>query len=153
MIQNESSFDSAVASGLEAIERIRGRTARPARPVFVEVMGDTLDAIARETAADGDVLVLKAAGGIDSVCAHIGRGFPDSAAGSIIVVAEGDAFTIAKQVWMRLRCDYRVHVLGHFQRGGATADESSRKSCPAFLQDGSRQSDRSLLEPTGPSAR
>ena len=153
MIQNESSFDSAVAIGLEAIERIRGRTESPPRPVFVEVMSDTLDAIARETAADGDVLILPTAGGIDPVCAHIGRGFPDSPAGSIIVVAEGDAFTIAKQVWMRLRCDYRVHVLGHFQRGGATADESSRKSCPAFLQDGSRQSDRSLLEPTGPSAR
>jgi 6-phosphofructokinase 1 len=40
-----------------------------------------------------------------------------------VIVAEGDeaggAFSIAQQVWERLRLEYRICVLGHVQRGGS----------------------------------
>jgi 6-phosphofructokinase 1 len=40
-----------------------------------------------------------------------------------VIVAEGDeaggAFSIAQQVWERLKLEYRICVLGHVQRGGS----------------------------------
>lgn len=118
-------FDTAVNVALEAIDRIRDTAESFERIFFVEVMGHTCGAIALEVGVAGgadDVLVPEAPVNIDFLCEHLQKGFQHGRRSSIIVVAEGGemggAFGIAHQVWTRLRCEYRVCVLGHIQRGG-----------------------------------
>jgi 6-phosphofructokinase 1 len=119
-------FDTAVNVALEAIDRIRDTAESHDRIFFVEVMGNVCGAIALEVGVAGgadDVLVPEVDTDIDFLCEHLETGFHHGRRSSIIVVAEGGenggAFAIAHQVWKRLRCDYRVCVLGHIQRGGA----------------------------------
>jgi 6-phosphofructokinase 1 len=119
-------FDTAVNIALEAIDRIRDTAESFERIFFVEVMGHTCGAIALEVGLAGgadDVLVPEAPVDIDFLGEHLQKGFQHGRRSSIIVVAEGGdmggAFRVAHQVWTRLRCDYRVCVLGHIQRGGA----------------------------------
>jgi 6-phosphofructokinase 1 len=119
-------FDTAVNIALEAIDRIRDTAESHERIFFVEVMGNVCGAIALEVGLAGgadDVLVPEVATDIDFLCEHLEQGFRHGRRSSIIVVAEGGeaggAFGIAHQVWTRLRCDYRVCVLGHIQRGGS----------------------------------
>ncbi len=118
-------FDTAVNVALEAIDRIRDTAEATDRVFFVEVMGHVCGAIAMEVGLAGgadDVLVPEVPVDIDTLCEHLEKGFHHGRRSSIIVVAEGGAsggaFAIAHQVWTRLRCDYRVCVLGHIQRGG-----------------------------------
>jgi 6-phosphofructokinase 1 len=60
---------------------------------------------------------------IEQLCLDIRRSFKKGKRSSIVIVAEGDdaggAFSVAQQVWERLRMEYRVCVLGHVQRGGS----------------------------------
>ena len=119
-------FDTAVNIALEAIDRIRDTAESHERIFFVEVMGNVCGAIALEVGLAGgadDVLVPEMPTDIDFLCEHLEQGFRHGRRSSIIVVAEGGeaggAFGIAHQVWTRLRCDYRVCVLGHIQRGGS----------------------------------
>jgi 6-phosphofructokinase 1 len=60
---------------------------------------------------------------IEQISLDIRRAFKKGKKSSIVIVAEGDeaggAFSIAQQVWERLRMEYRICVLGHVQRGGS----------------------------------
>ena len=119
-------FDTAVNIALDAIDRIRDTAESLERLFFVEVMGHTCGAIALEVGVAGgadDVLLPEDPTDIEVLCERLQRGFEHGRRSSIVVVAEGGfaggAFGVAQQVWMRLRTDYRVCVLGHIQRGGS----------------------------------
>jgi 6-phosphofructokinase 1 len=119
-------FDTAVNIALDAIDRIRDTAESFERLFFVEVMGHTCGAIALEVGVAGgadDVLLPEDPTDIEVLCERLQLGFEHGRRSSIVVVAEGGfpggAFGVAQQVWMRLRADYRVCVLGHIQRGGS----------------------------------
>jgi len=119
-------FDTAVNIALDAIDRVRDTAESFQRLFFVEVMGNTCGAIALEVGVAGgadDVLLPEDPTDIEVLCERVQRGFEHGRRSSIVVVAEGGfpggAFGVAQQVWMRLRADYRVCVLGHIQRGGS----------------------------------
>jgi len=119
-------FDTAVNVALDAIDRIRDTAESFERLFFVEVMGNTCGDIALEVGVAGgadEVLLPESPTDIEVLCEHLHLGFEHGRRSSIVVVAEGGfaggAFGVAQQVWMRLRADYRVCVLGHIQRGGS----------------------------------
>ncbi len=119
-------FDTAVNTGLDAIDRIRDTAEAHQRLFFVEVMGRTRGFIALDVGLAGgaeEVLVPEVRTDIDALCASIRTQFEAGKRASIIVVAEGDdagrAFEIAERVGTKLEMDYRVCVIGHVQRGGA----------------------------------
>lgn len=119
-------FDTAVNTGLDAIDRIRDTAEAHQRLFFVEVMGRTRGFIALDVGLAGgaeEVLVPEVRTDFDELCASIRTQFEAGKRASIIVVAEGDdagrAFEIAERVGTKLEMDYRVCVIGHVQRGGA----------------------------------
>lgn len=119
-------FDTAVNTGLDAIDRIRDTAEAHQRLFFVEVMGRTRGFIALDVGLAGgaeEVLVPEVRTDFDELCASIRTQFEAGKRASIIVVAEGDdagrAFEIAERVGTKLKMDYRVCVIGHVQRGGA----------------------------------
>jgi len=119
-------FDTAINTALDAIDKIRDTASSLQRPFFIEVMGKDRGFIALDAGIAGgaeDILVPETKTKIEELSLDIKRSFERGKKCSIIVVAEGDevggVFSIAQQVWERLRIDYRVSVLGHLQRGGS----------------------------------
>ena len=119
-------FDTAINTALDAIDKIRDTASSLQRPFFIEVMGKDRGFIALDVGIAGgaeDILVPETKTKIEELSLDIKRSFERGKKCSIIVVAEGDevggVFSIAQQVWERLRIDYRVSVLGHLQRGGS----------------------------------
>jgi len=119
-------FDTAINTALDAIDKIRDTAGSLHRVFFVEVMGRSRGFIALEVGIAGgaeDILIPESETRIEQLCLDIRRSFKKGKMSSIIIVAEGDdaggAFSVAQQVWERLKMDYRVCVLGHVQRGGS----------------------------------
>jgi len=119
-------FDTAINTALDAIDKIRDTAGSLHRVFFVEVMGRSRGFIALEVGIAGgaeDILIPESETRIEQLCLLIRRSFKKGKSSSIIIVAEGDdaggAFSVAQQVWERLKTDYRVCVLGHVQRGGS----------------------------------
>ncbi len=119
-------FDTAVNTALDAIDKIRDTAGSLQRPFFVEVMGKCRGFIALEVGIAGgaeNILIPEVETKIEQLSLDIERSFKRGKKSSIVIVAEGDdaggAFSIAQQVWERLRLEYRVCVLGHVQRGGS----------------------------------
>ena len=119
-------FDTAINTALEAIDKIRDTAGSLQRPFFIEVMGRSRGFIALEVGIAGgaeNILVPESETKIDQLCLDIRRSFKRGKKASIVIVAEGDdaggAFSIAQQVWERLKLEYRICVLGHVQRGGS----------------------------------
>jgi 6-phosphofructokinase 1 len=119
-------FDTAINTALDAIDKIRDTAGSLHRLFFVEVMGKSRGFIALEVGIAGgaeDILIPEVDTKIEHLCLDIRRSFKKGKKSSIVVVAEGDdaggAFSIAQQVWERLKLEYRVCVLGHVQRGGS----------------------------------
>ncbi|MBE0430192.1 MAG: 6-phosphofructokinase [Dehalococcoidia bacterium] len=118
-------FDTAVNTALDAIDKIRDTAGSMQRPFFVEVMGKSRGFLALEVGIAGgaeEILMPELPTKVEQLALDIRRSFKRGKKSSIIVVAEGDdagsAFSIAQQVWERLRVEYRICVLGHVQRGG-----------------------------------
>ena len=89
-------------------------------------MGKSRGFIALEVGIAGgaeDILIPESETKIDELAHDIRRCFRRGKQSSIVIVAEGDeeggAFSVAQQVWERLKLEYRVCVLGHVQRGGS----------------------------------
>jgi 6-phosphofructokinase 1 len=123
-------FDTAVNTALDAIDKIRDTAGSLHRLFFVEVMGKSRGFIALEVGIAGgaeDILIPEVETKIEQLCLDIRRSFKKGKRSSIVIVAEGDeaggAFSVAQQVWERLRMEYRVCVLGHVQRGGSPTAE------------------------------
>ena len=119
-------FDTAVNTALDAIDKIRDTAGSLHRLFFVEVMGRRRGFIALEVGIAGgaeDIVIPETTTKIEQICLDIRRSFKKGKRSSIIIVAEGDeaggAFSVAQQVWERLKIEYRVCVLGHVQRGGS----------------------------------
>ncbi len=119
-------FDTAVNTALDAIDKIRDTAGSLHRLFFVEVMGKSRGFIALEVGIAGgaeDILIPEVETEIEQLCLGIRRSVKKGKRSSIVIVAEGDdaggAFSIAQQVWERLKLEYRVCVLGHVQRGGS----------------------------------
>jgi len=119
-------FDTAVNTALDAIDKIRDTAGSLQRLFFVEVMGRNRGFIALDVGIAGgaeDILIPEAETKIEQLSLDIGRSLKRGKRSSIVIVAEGDeaggAFSIAQQVWERLKLEYRVCVLGHVQRGGS----------------------------------
>jgi len=119
-------FDTAINTALDAIDKIRDTAGSLPRPFFIEVMGRNRGFIALEVGIAGgaeDILIPEAETKIEQLCLDIERSFKRGKKASIVIVAEGDeaggAFSIAQQVWERLKLEYRICVLGHIQRGGS----------------------------------
>jgi 6-phosphofructokinase 1 len=119
-------FDTAVNTALDAIDKIRDTAGSLQRPFFVEVMGKARGSIALEVGIAGgaeNILIPEVETKIEQLALDIDRSFKRGKKSSIVVVAEGDdaggAFSIAQQVWERLKLEYRICVLGHVQRGGS----------------------------------
>ena len=119
-------FDTAINTALDAIDKIRDTAGSLPRPFFIEVMGRNRGFIALEVGIAGgaeDILIPELETKIEQLCLDIRRSFKRGKKSLIVIVAEGDeaggAFSIAQQVWERLRLEYRICVLGHVQRGGS----------------------------------
>jgi len=119
-------FDTAINTALDAIDKIRDTAGSLQRPFFIEVMGRSRGFIALEVGIAGgaeNILIPESETKIEQLCLDIRRSFKRGKKSSIVIVAEGDdaggAFSIAQQVWERLRLEYRICVLGHVQRGGS----------------------------------
>jgi 6-phosphofructokinase 1 len=119
-------FDTAINTALDAIDKIRDTAGSLPRPFFIEVMGRNRGFIALDVGIAGgaeDILIPEVKTRIEQLCLDIRRSFKRGKKSSIVIVAEGDeaggAFSIAQQVWERLKLEYRICVLGHVQRGGS----------------------------------
>ena len=119
-------FDTALNTALDAIDKIRDTAGALQRLFFVEVMGKSRGFIALEVGIAGgaeDILIPESETKIEELALDIRRCFKRGKQSSIVIVAEGDeaggAFSVAHQVWEKLKLEYRVCVLGHVQRGGS----------------------------------
>ncbi|HEU65845.1 MAG TPA: 6-phosphofructokinase [Chloroflexi bacterium] len=119
-------FDTAINTALDAIDKIRDTAGSLQRPFFIEVMGRSRGFIALEVGIAGgaeEILIPESETKIEQLCLDIRRSFKRGKKSFIVIVSEGDeaggAFSIAQQVWERLRLEYRICVLGHVQRGGS----------------------------------
>jgi 6-phosphofructokinase 1 len=119
-------FDTAINTALDAIDKIRDTAGSLQRPFFIEVMGRCRGFIALEVGIAGgaeEILIPEVQTNVEQLSVDIEHSFKRGKKSSIVIVAEGDdaggAFSIARQVWERLKLEYRICVLGHVQRGGS----------------------------------
>jgi 6-phosphofructokinase 1 len=119
-------FDTAINTALDAIDKIRDTAGSLQRPFFIEVMGRCRGFIALEVGIAGgaeEILIPEVQTNVEQLSIDIEHSFKRGKKSSIVIVAEGDdaggAFSIARQVWERLKLEYRICVLGHVQRGGS----------------------------------
>lgn len=119
-------FDTAINTGIEAIDKIRDTADSHNRVFFVEVMGRNAGFIALEVGIGGGaeaILIPEEETDIDQLVQFFTIDKRKKKSFSIVVVAEGDeeggAFQIANKLKERIPgFDPKVTVLGHIQRGG-----------------------------------
>ncbi|MDZ4676529.1 MAG: 6-phosphofructokinase [Oligoflexia bacterium] len=119
-------FDTAVNTGVEAIDKIRDTAASHDRLFIVEVMGRNSGHIALEVGlACGaeEVFIPENKVSIKHVLSIINRGIKRGKRSSLLICAEGDkpgqAYEFAKEIKKQSRFDAKVCILGHIQRGGS----------------------------------
>ena len=120
-------FDTAVNTAVSAIDKIRDTAEAHDRVFIVELMGRDAGYIALNSGiACGaeDILIPETTTHIDQVLNRIEADGKRKKTVQIIVVAEGDDFGGAAEVFNAIRerlpqLDVRTCVLGHIQRGGS----------------------------------
>jgi len=120
-------FDTAVNTAVEAIDKIRDTAEAHDRLFVVEVMGRDAGYIALHSGiACGaeDILIPEQVTNINEVLNRIDMDERRKKTVHILVVAEGDDFGGAKEVFSLIQqrfpmLDTRTCVLGHIQRGGS----------------------------------
>jgi 6-phosphofructokinase 1 len=118
-------FDTAVNTGIDAIDRIRDTASSHDRIFLVEVMGRSSGFIAVQVGIGGGaetILVPEKKETLAAVCKNIDRGSKRGKSSSIIVVAEGEKPGLSQRLANDLtRRGYnpKVCILGHTQRGGS----------------------------------
>lgn len=121
-------FDTAVQTGIEAVDRIRDTAHSHARTFLVEVMGRNSSSIALKvgvcTGAE-NVLLPHEKVNIQKLVDDIQRGIARGKESSIIIVAEGPVAGRSYEIQQLLKdmhhMDTHVVILGHIQRGGSPA--------------------------------
>ncbi len=116
-------FDTAVNTGVEAVNRLRDTATSHERIFVVETMGRHEGHLALAVGVAGGaetVLIPELPVDIDGVCQKLSKGLERGKIHSIVIVAEGagSGFDIARQIEKCLGMELRVTVLGHVQRGG-----------------------------------
>jgi len=116
-------FDTAVNTGLEAVNRLRDTATSHERIFVVETMGRDSGQLAMAIGLAGgaeSILIPELPIDMDEVCSRLKRGIARGKVHSIIVVAEGAAkgFKVAEGIEACMGSETRVTVLGHVQRGG-----------------------------------
>jgi 6-phosphofructokinase 1 len=118
-------FDTAVNTGIDAIDRIRDTASSHDRIFLVEVMGRSSGFIAVQVGIGGGaetILVPEKKESLATICKNIDRGSKRGKSSSIIVVAEGEKPGLSQRLANDLtRRGYnpKVCILGHTQRGGS----------------------------------
>jgi 6-phosphofructokinase 1 len=124
---NTIGFDTAVNTAIEAIDKIRDTAEAHDRLFIVELMGRDAGYIALNSGiACGaeEILIPEQATHMDEVLCRIDMDERRKKTVHIIVVAEGDDFGGAAEVYNKViarfpALDVRTCVLGHIQRGGS----------------------------------
>jgi 6-phosphofructokinase 1 len=119
-------FDTAVQTGIEAVDRIRDTAHSHARTFLVEVMGRNSSAIALKvgvcTGAE-NILLPHEKVNHQKLADDIQRGVARGKESSIIIVAEGPvagrSYDIQNVLKDMFHIDAHVAILGHIQRGGS----------------------------------
>lgn len=116
-------FDTAVNTGVEAVNRLRDTATSHERIFVVETMGRNSGQLALAVGLAGgaeSILIPELPIDMKKVCAKLERGIARGKVHSIIVVAEGAAkgFKVAEEIEKCMGTEIRVTVLGHVQRGG-----------------------------------
>lgn len=119
-------FDTAVQTGIEAVDRIRDTAHSHARTFLVEVMGRNSSAIALKvgvcTGAE-NILLPHEKVVHQKLADDIQRGMARGKESSIIIVAEGPvagrSYEIQNVLKDLFKLDAHVAILGHIQRGGS----------------------------------
>jgi len=116
-------FDTAVNTGVEAVNRLRDTATSHERIFVVETMGRRAGHLALAVGVAGGaetILIPELPVRIDETCQKLKRGLERGKVHSIIIVAEGagSGFDVAQQIEACMGLELRVTVLGHVQRGG-----------------------------------
>jgi 6-phosphofructokinase 1 len=126
-------FDTAVNTGLDAIDRIRDTAASHERIFIVEVMGREHGFLALEVGLTGGAEIillpeLKGRFGLNKISRRLKEGMQRGKNSSIIVMAEGVGLSsdFAQKIEKNTGMETRYTVLGYIQRGG-TPTAISRK--------------------------
>lgn len=142
-------YDTAIATAVEAVDKIRDTASSHGRIFFVEVMGRNAGFLALSTGiacgAEG-ILVPEEKGQLGKLRKYLAERAAHKKS-SIIIVAEGDeeggAITIAKRIQEEFpNLSIRTSILGHIQRGGSpsaydriTASRMGAAAIEALLDD------------------
>lgn len=123
-------FDTAVATALDAIDKIRDTAESAERIFLVEVMGRNSGFIALETAIAGgasEMLIPEVPESLDDVCLRLEENSVRGKRSAIVVVAEGNvhgrAYQVAEKIRVKIGVEPRVAILGHVQRGGVPSSD------------------------------
>lgn len=118
-------FDTAVNTGLDAIDRIRDTAASHERIFIVEVMGREHGFLALEVGLTGGAEIillpeLKGRFNLSNISRNLKEGIKRGKSSSIIVMAEGVGLShnFAKGIEKNTGMETRYTVLGYIQRGG-----------------------------------
>lgn len=116
-------FDTAVNTGVEAVNRLRDTATSHERIFVVETMGRHEGHLALAVGVAGGaetVLIPELPVNIEEICEKLRKGLDRGKVHSIIVVAEGagSGFDVARRIEAYMGLELRVTVLGHVQRGG-----------------------------------
>ena len=116
-------FDTALNTGVEAVNRLRDTATSHERVFVVETMGRKAGHLALAVGVAGgaeSILIPELPVNMEEICQKLKRGLDRGKVHSIIVVAEGarSGMDVAKEIQECMGMELRVTILGHVQRGG-----------------------------------
>ena len=127
-------FDTAVNTAVSLIDKIRDTAVSHERAFIVEVMGRKRGFLALEvglTVGAESILVPEIEVNMEKICERIIENIKKGKRSNIIVAAEGVNITrkLARIIEKKTKCEVRITVLGHVQRGGHPTARSRMLAC------------------------
>ena len=127
-------FDTAVNTAVSLIDKIRDTAVSHERVFIVEVMGRKRGFLALEvglTVGAESILVPEIEVDMEKICERIIENIKKGKRSNIIVAAEGVNITrkLARIIEKKTKCEVRITVLGHVQRGGHPTARSRMLAC------------------------
>jgi len=127
-------FDTAVNTGLEALDKIRDTATSHERVFVVEVMGRNRGFVALEVGMGAGaevILIPEIKYDIDNICQTLVESSRRGKRSAIIVMAEGagDSMHVTQAIKEKTVFEVRLTRLGHVQRGGHPTAQSRVIAC------------------------
>jgi len=127
-------FDTAVNTAVSLIDKIRDTAVSHERVFIVEVMGRKRGFLALEvglTVGAESILIPEIEVDTEKICERIVENSKKGKRSNIIVAAEGVNITrkLARIIEKKTKCEVRITVLGHVQRGGHPTARSRMLAC------------------------